>query len=381
MKKELNLWDLIDQKVYVKIRQPVINSFFIYAVKFAGSESKLANLLGIKRIGNIWCYKNGKMLTPLNLIIQILNILHEDKRDEFRKLFEENLEELRYGYGKAKSIKNPKLPIKFSPILSRIAGHLVGDGGIGAEKGNYPVYYTNRCDALVNQFKEDVLSVFGNVDVYDYHYHNKNEGIRMVRFPSIVGVILMSLFGPMVNELKHVPELVLDGDRTSKRLFLRALYDDEGCVSSSRIRIGVSNEEIIRIVRKMIQEISIRPGRVIRKKATKKWKVSYEFGIFGKNDLILFSKEIGFDHPEKIKKLRYLIRSYKGKKFRYKKGETASSVLKFLENSRSLTVKEIAKLLNRKLNRTLYKHLEKLEKEGIIKSIKQDKLKIYTRNH
>lgn len=381
IKNKIDLWDLPNKRVYVKIEDSVIKTFFEYSTNFAGSEIKLANLLGIKRIGNIWYFKNGIFFTPLDLIMKILKKLPEEKRNEFVKNIEQNLEKLRFGYGNAKSIINPRLPIMFSLQLARIAGHLVGDGGIGMAKGSYPVYYTNRCDVLIEQFKKDMTEIFGDASVYDYHYRNKNDGLRMVRYPSIAGIILMDLFGPMIKGLKHVPSLVLESDKNSKSLFLRALFDDEGCVSSNRIVLGMSNKTIIEKVKKMLNEFGIETGKISKGKATERWKARYYLAIFGRNDIHLFAQKIGFDHPEKKEKLNYLLKSYENKVLHYKKGEMRKLILKILKNEGPLGVCELAKKLNRKPGHRLREHLRKLKKEGKVKvQPGRWNLKIYSLN-
>ena len=373
--KQIELFDLSNERVYVKIQQSAINNFFSYAVKFAGSESKLAKLLGVKRIGNIWYYKNCKMFTPLQLIVQILNILPEEKRNELKKQIEQNLEEIRYGYGNAKSIKTPNFPIKFSTTLARICGHLTGDGGVRQTNGDYAVYYTNKCNFLVNQFKTDTIETFGNVDVYDYC--NKRDGTRMVRFPSIVGLILNILFGPMVGDLKHTPDLILNSDKVSKILFLRALFDDEGCVSSKRVCLSVSNEGIIKESQIILKELGISTGKISSREATETWKQTYGFGVFGRKDLHLFFNIVSFDHPKKKAKLEKLIDKYKNKKEYYKKGEIRTLILDTLKTSPK-NVYELAEDLNRKPSYRFREQLYKLEKCKMIKvkSIKR-RMKIY----
>jgi len=374
-KEEVNLWDLTEMKIYVKLKKEIICEFFDYAISLTGSESKLASALKMKKVYNIWYYKNISRFIPLRLITKIMNILPKEKKDEFKKRIEENLEELRYGYGLAKSIRNPKLPIKFSPILARIIGHVIGDGGIRMTKGDYPVYYTNKCDTLVNQFKEDIWGVFGDVDVYDYH--NKNDGTRMVRFPSTVGIILINFFGSQVSSLKHVPEIILNSDKKSKAMFLRALFDDEGCVSSDRIHFGISNRDIIKKVGELLKEFGIRTGIITERKTTEKWKASYQFGIFGRVDICIFEQEIGFNHHEKKEKLRYLVESYNNKQIQYKKGEIRNLIIEKLKNN-SMSIYELSKNLSRKPSHRLREQLYKLGRDKLIKSrTEKGRLKIY----
>lgn len=371
----VNLWDLAEERVYIKVKNDVIKDFVEYATNFAGGENKLARLLGKNRIYNIWEFKNSKRFASLGLMVNILNIIPLEKREEFKNKIENNIEELRYGYGKAKSIKNPKLPITSSPVLARTAGHLAGDGGIGLSKGDYPAYYTNQNKLLVKQFKEDVLDVFG--DVYVYEYYKKSDKTTMVRFPSIVGIILMKFFGPMIGKLKHVPEVVLNADNESKRMFLRAIYDDEGCISesSNRVAFGVSNKQIAESVQRMLRDFGIRPGVITKRDATDKWEANYQFGITGK-DILEFNKNIGFSHEDKKHKLeRYL----QNRKFCHKKGEQGCLILNLLKN-RSMTAREISKKLGIEISRNFRKQLFILQKSNKVNVRIVKRMKLYSIN-
>jgi len=373
----LNLWDLAKERVYIKIKKDVIKEFFDYAIKFAGSENKLAGLLGKNRICNIWEFKNSEMFVPLNLIANILNIMPLEKREELKNKIENNIEELRYGYGCAKSIKNPKLPIIFSPILARIAGHVAGDGGIGIKRG-YPVYYTNQCKSLTNEFKRDIIDVFGDVDAYEYY--KDSDKTTMIRFPSIVGIMLMKILGSMIGELKHVPEVVLNSEKEAKSMFLRAIYDDEGCPSesSNRIAFGISNEQIARTVKEMLKEFGIRPGTITKEEATERWSANYQFGIFGRDDIRTFKNEIGFNHPEKKMKLNNFVKSYRYKQNRYKKGEIKSLILETINRNNRLNTCELAKKLNRKPSYRFREQLYKLTNAGKLKTITIKRTRLYS---
>jgi len=370
---DLNLWDLVGERVYVKIRQPYIKNFLEYVVSFSGSESKLAKLLGRRKINNIWEIKEGKRLISLDLIISILNILLIYKREEFKNIIENNIEELRYGYGCTKPIKNPRFPIIFSPVLARIAGHVAGDGGI--ELSGYAVYYTNQNKLLIEQFKKDIMNIFGDVGVYEYYKDSDN--ITMVRFSGIVGLILMKFFGPMVGKLKHVPEVVSNADKESKRMFLRAIYDDEGCISesSNRIAFGVSNKQMIESVHEMLKEFRLTPGVITQKEATDRWEASYQFGITGK-DMLTFSKTINFSHNEKKDKLEKYLQN---RKFYRKKGEQERLILDVLKSG-SMTAREISKKLGVDLSRSFRKQLFKLQKNNKVNFKIVNRMKLYSIN-
>lgn len=141
----------------------------------------------------------------------------------------------------------------------------------------------------------------------------------------------------------------------------------------------MSNIEIIEKIHEMLKEFHIKPGKITKRKATRKWNAFYQFGIFGQNDLKLFASEIGFDHFQKKMYLSEFIQKYENKKFKHKKGEMKYLILNALGNKKTLSPKEIANILNKELDRKFYKHLEKLEKDDIVKSIKQGNIKLYAK--
>ncbi|MFQ5647912.1 MAG: LAGLIDADG family homing endonuclease, partial [Candidatus Aenigmatarchaeota archaeon] len=226
------------------------------------------------------------------------------------------------------------------------------------------------------QFKKDMIRIFGDIKAYHYCYRNRNRGLMVVGFPSITGIILMKILGPMAGDLKHVPNVIVNSDKKSKALYLRALFDDEGCVSSKRVCIVMSNKNVMETVKDMLKEFSIETGEIAKRCFGDKWKTSFRVEIFGEHDIKLFAKEINFSHPDKKKKLRTFLEEYVHKKPKYKKGETSKLILEILKKN-EMGVNEIAKQLNRKPGHRLREQLHKLGKEGKIKSRKERNLNIY----
>lgn len=359
----IGIWDLPDEKIYVKLKNHCRRSFFNYAIELAGSINKLEKLVTTK---NLREYKEGIYFTPLRVIRRVLELFSIDKKNEFIDSIGESVEELRYGYRLAKSIKNPKLPFKFSLILSRIAGHLVGDGGVRIEKDDRTVYYANKSLILINQFKEDILTVFGEIEPYEFT--DERDGTHIVKFPSIVGLILTIYFGPLVADLKSVPDLILNSNKNHKINFLKALFDDEASVSITerRIQFEMANELIVENVKKMLEGFGIRPGKTGKRREAKNHKMKYRFNICGKQDLEIFDKEIGFDHPKRKKRLETLLKNYQ--RIQYKRGEIRKLMFETLKKNGKTNVYELAKKLKRKPVFRFREQLRRLEKEGLIKS-------------
>ena len=136
--------------------------------------------------------------------------------------------------------------------------------------------------------------------------------------------ILKSLLEDYRSFALIVPSFI--DNKAKQREFLRALYDDEGCVA---LRIFRKTGEIKRNLTlssnslKFIEEIkiilersfSIQSNKISR--YVKKWNnkefVNYVLSITGKDNFEKFQEHIGFTHPDKTKKLYSMIHSYKRK--------------------------------------------------------------------
>lgn len=253
-----------------------------------------------------------------------------------------------------------------------------GDGGIRFKNDDRTVYYSNNFLILIEQFKEDILKTFGEAGPYEF---DCGDGNYMIRFSNIVGLILTTFFGPLAGEFKHVPKLIISADKNCKALFLKALFDDEASVSVSeyKIEFEMANEAIVESVKKILEEFGIRPGKTGKRRKTKNHKMKYRFNICGKQDLEVFNEEIGFDHPEKKKKLEILLKSYQ--RIQYKRGEIRKLIVKTLKKTREMNIYELAKKLKRKPVFRFREQVRRLEKEGKIKSklkkMGRTRIKIY----
>lgn len=174
------------------------------------------------------------------------------------------------------------------------------------------------------------------------------------------------------------PKCILEADKISKSLFLRALFDDEGSVHllGKSISIEMIVKDIIAGVSEILKEFGIRPSK-IKERTYKKGEKSYKLYITNQTDIKRFHQFISFNHSEKKKKLKNLIKSYKLQ--RYKHYEIETLIIELLKNKNGITAKELTERLNRKsVPRFRTYHLWRLEKQGIIKSRKENKgLKVY----
>ena len=105
-------------------------------------------------------------------------------------------------------------------------------------------------------------------------------------------------------------------NKKSKILFLRALFDDEGCVNLGRedgsgrsIEFSNDIKGVIETIKIILEDLHIKTGKISIRN-NRKNRLHYRLFITGKLNIVKFAKEVGFDHKDKKKKLNMLIRKY-----------------------------------------------------------------------
>ena len=359
-KIKINLEDLPD-KVYVKLEKEFRERFFLELIECVGGKLLLAKMLGFKKSDSITVYQKAKYWCPLSLIKEISFILCKG-RSWFNEI-EKHIIEIRYGYRRAKGIKNPQFSFVLSNELGCLIGHLLGDGGIGMGSSVYVPFYTNNSLTLLEEFKI-CLTLFGHVPCVRFKHHNAGH----IVFPSILGVFLFQIFGNFIKQEKIVPNVVLNSDKSCKLAFLRALFDDEGCVniSSYTIQIRMSSKHIMENIKKMLEGFDIKTGRMmVETPSFTKRKIQYRFLISGRQNLEKFHSLIGFSHTDKEKKLQILFSNYK-QKHPYGKGQIKKLMIDVIQNKKRIKTSELAYELKRLPRGRFHKHLGQLEKENKI---------------
>ncbi len=362
--QKISLWNLSNEKIKIRINNEIRKKFFLEARKNFNNSQEISNYLEIP-LSRFYRFKSGRSTIPLIFIKKIINKFPQEVKVYFQRKIELNLDEIKFGYNpKAKPIKKPKFPIKFSVKLARISAHIVGDGGMRRSDRDMTVYYANKNKRLIIQFKNDIFDVFGKIDLKEYKY----KGTKILILPSIVGLILTKFIDEQQNEKKHLPEIIFNSDKKIQTAFLRAMYDDEGSVSitSNCILFKMTSKSVVEGCKELLKNFSINPGE-IKFNDNNSGKRIYYFYLSGKPDLEKFQKYVNFEHSEKLRQLTKLLASYK--KVGFKWGETRQQIFSQIQTNDGITVKELSKKL-RIPKSAIRVHTRKMKNKGLIKAIK-----------
>lgn len=178
---------------------------------------------------------------------------------------------------KGKSLRSYKTFVQWSYDLVLLVAHLLFDGEIRRTECSY----NNRNDALIARVESAMKHV------YDYEpkrYYNSLTGVHRISYFNVaLGTYMQDRASALIHEIPDMPVEL-------KRAFLRAFFDDEGCMDfrqASNVRMVrgyQKNVDILFLVQKLLTDLHIRSC----------FKKPNEVAIVGKENLLKFQKEIDF---------------------------------------------------------------------------------------
>lgn len=233
------IWDFPDN-LYVLLSKETHTEFFNLMFRKFGGKRPYGRFLGVgqKHLKQYWkrySRKNGNkyiQYIPLWVLKKSCNTL------PLKRKIEKGIHSIRVRAGDP--IIKPNLKICESPELFRIVAHLIGDGFAGSLK---VPYYSNTCKELRYQFKKD-LQIFGGIKTYE----RKTKTVTCLMFPKPISDILRHIFKIEFIRPTKLPKEIFSASDKCKGAFLQALFDDEGCISTS-LALGMSNQNLVNKIR------------------------------------------------------------------------------------------------------------------------------------
>lgn len=212
---------------------------------------------------------------------------------------------------KGKSTRSFKQFKKWNEGTVSLVAHLLFDGGIYPRSG---CTYNNRSEALVSYVKDRMRAIYVFEPTY---YTNPLTGVLRISYHNVALAIYMK------NKVRNLLQKVRHMPLNLKKEFVRAFFDDEGCIdyrpekNRRSIRGYQKNIKILNLVQKLLQDLNIE-SRVV---------LPNEVVIVGKENLTRFECEINFStgvfmngnrsnsrwkkHIEKRELLKQAIKSFK----------------------------------------------------------------------
>ena len=200
--------------------------------------------------------------------------------------------------------------------FARCLAKISGDGYLGKRY----IRYANKCSILLDEFVRDVQREFPGT-VITRGITNTGTPFRQIHGKRIIHSFLQHLPDFRSSVIK-IPDEVKNSTREIKSAYLRAFYDDEGCAAvrifrktgewKRNITLTSNSKTMLEDVKNMLlREFKIETNIIIR---NNKKDRAYVLGISKKKNFSTFQEKIGFNHPNKQKRLSLMIESY-GKTF------------------------------------------------------------------
>ena len=262
-------------------------------------------------------------------------------------------------------------PIKLDKDIADLVGHIFGDGHLGVH-----VHYTNSNKVLIDH----VIDLASKSPVKNLTYNSQKHKGTNIRFSTLVRDILKCAQAPVGNKIISkifIPSWIKDSkDVEIKSAFLRALFDDESCVSkkdrciiitfSKSIVLQSNLAKFMEAVKVMLEEFGIKriSTKIERYYQGKKFKtVKKSLKFYGYFNLKTFKENIDFSHPRKLLRLDKWIENVKI--FRLSKKDRLDLFIKTLNEKPLLTAKEISNIVNMHHHATLG-YLNKIHNKGLV---------------
>jgi len=360
---EINLWDLPQDKTYLKLNKHFHALLFGKAIRKVGSQENLAQILcnsGNKFANDIKINQqyisrlvNDYQCTRLDMILFIANLIDLPIIE-----LQKNVLVIK-GVGTSKAIFNPKLPFKLDENLSMLVSKLNCDGSV-SEPYSFTAEYVNKNKRLIEDFKSSINNIFGNTEIKCY----TNDGIIRARITGYLGFLITIFFGH--TDADRIPTEISKSNLDIKRAFIRNVFDDEGCVSkdTGQIKLKMLHKEFIKDVKDILEDdFGIKCSNISEDRSSRySNNTYYYFRISNRFNLQRFRDEIGFSHLKKMRRLEHRLRNVK--KIEYPKHVAQPLIYDILKSS-PMTTKEIAYILNRG-KRIVQSHLNELKKKGLV---------------
>lgn len=211
--------------------------------------------------------------------------------------------------------KIPTKPLKIDKNLFYILGVLKGDGSVDYKKYSISLDVKDKDFAI---FFKNILEEWSGMKV-SLNVYSKEYMQQHWKYPDMNSRYSVSLSSKyVVNFLKNINyQRVKVMNKRCKSLFLRGMYDSEGCVSYSikyykkygviinrEINLSNNDKNLLLFCKDLLNDLGIKSNSIVTNGNC------FGFEISRKDNLIKFAKIIGISIKRKSIKLQECINSY-----------------------------------------------------------------------
>ena len=186
----------------------------------------------------------------------------------------------KYRKGKCMPGREVIKPKDWSPELVFVTAHFMFDGRIDHEGCEY----YNRSDFLLQKMREAMLKLFG----LQSQIYKRDFGVKQIRYYYVE-------LGDYIKEKSlELLKYIKTSSPEEKKIFLRAFFDDEGCMSyyqksnKRSVRGYQDDKDTLLLIQTLLQDFGI--------SSTMEKGYTYEVVIRGKENLVRFRDKINFSN-------------------------------------------------------------------------------------
>jgi len=320
VKSKIEIFALPLKSTYI-LFSPEYRQFLQDTVNANGGINKISKIINFDK--NYFFRLRKGMRCSLNLVFSLYNTLALDL-EELNK----NIYQIVSGHNNSVGIRNPKVPFDFDNKYGGcFLGAIMGDGSRTRLGG---LTYNNQKQNIIKLLIKCSEMIFGNVK---YRINYKKDGTIQIDYPKIVGDIV-GLLG-IEKSYKVISDCSINLENFSREFrksFIRQFFDDEGNVrkkdrrlqvkqtrqtvhDKKTIRTNIENyaPKILLKIKNVLKEFNIISKIYLEslRELNGEKKADFSLNIYGKENLMKFNDNFGFNIDYKNKLLRKVIESYK----------------------------------------------------------------------